>query len=520
MFKHFKTVSMLLFLMGTSAGAAYASNTSKLDDVKITQQTGTCTGTVKDATGESIIGASVVIKGTTTGTITDFDGKFSLPNVKKGDVIQISFVGYETIEKVWNGSPLTITLKDDTQALEEVVVVGYGVQKKVNLTGAVASVKGDALEHRPVVDATQSLQGLVPGLTVSNSNTGRPGSSGTLTLRGQGNLSGSSAPYVLVDGVEMSLSDVNPSDIESISVLKDAASAAIYGARAAYGVILVTTKKGQEGKMRVNYQGTVGWSAPTVLPDMVDSYTFTQFWNDGVRNAGSTRLYSDEKIAMYKQFCEDPTGMDPWYELPANASMNPAFENSESGLGNVDYFDLHYKDWAFKQNHNVSLSGGGKAAQYYISGGFYNEDGIMRYADMDYTRYNFAANITSQITDWLKLKVNTKFMHSDTNTPFGDGGISEGFYHSLARFRPTVHPIDPNGNFTELTMIPYLQSGTYTNTQRDRLNLTGGFEIQPLKNWFINFDYTYKLMNAEHEALNKAPLIYGADGVSTSLGAR
>ena len=134
MFKHFKTVSMLLFLMGTSAGAAYASNTSKLDDVKITQQTGTCTGTGKDATGESIIGASVVIKGTTTGTITDFDGKFSLPNVKKGDVIQISFVGYETIEKVWNGSPLTITLKDDTQALEEVVVVGYGVQKKVNLS--------------------------------------------------------------------------------------------------------------------------------------------------------------------------------------------------------------------------------------------------------------------------------------------------------------------------------------------------------------------------------------------------
>ena len=189
-------------------------------------------------------------------------------------------------------------------------------------------------------------------------------------------------------------------------------------------------------------------------------------------------------------------------------------------MGNVDYFDLHYKDWAFKQNHNISLSGGGKAAQYYISGGYYNEDGILRYADMDYSRYNFTANITSQLTKWLKLKVNTKFMHADTNTPFGDGGISEGFYHSLARFRPTVHPIDPNGNFTELTMIPYLQSGTYTNTQRDRLNLTGGFEIQPLKNWFINFDYTYKLMNVEHEALNVAPLIYGADGVSTSLGAR
>ena len=518
--KRFKTVSMMLFLMGAISGTAMAAPTLAADDVRITQQSSTCIGTVKDAAGEAIIGASVVVKGTTNGTITDFDGNFTLADVKKGSVIQISFVGYQTMEVAWNGNSMNIVLKDDTQALEEVVVVGYGVQKKVNLTGAVASVKGDALERRPVADATQSLQGLVPGLLVSNSDAGRPGATGSLSLRGQGNLSGSSAPYVLVDGVEMNLSDVNPNDIESISVLKDAASAAIYGARAAYGVILVTTKKGEEGKMRVNYQGTVGWNAPTVLPDMVNSYDFARYWNDGVRNAGSTRLYSDEKLAMYKQFCEDPTGMDPWFELAANASMNPAFENSESGLGNVDYFDLHYKDWAFKQNHNISLSGGGKAAQYYISGGYYNEDGILRYADMDYSRYNFTANITSQLTKWLKLKVNTKFMHSDTNTPFGDGGISEGFYHSLARFRPTVHPIDPNGNFTELTMIPYLQSGTYTTTARDRLNLTGGFEIQPLKNWFINFDYTYKLMNVEHEALNVAPLIYGADGVSTSLGAR
>ena len=518
--KRFKTVSMMLFLLGTLAGTAYAAPSSAVDDVRITQQSGTCSGTVIDMAGEPVIGATVIVKGTTNGVVTDLDGNFSLDNVKQGDILQISFVGYKTQEVAWKGKSLSITLQDDTQALDEVVVVGYGVQKKVNLTGAVASVKGDALERRPVADATQSLQGLVPGLLVSNSEAGRPGASGSLSLRGQGNLSGSSSPYVLVDGVEMSLSDVNPSDIENISVLKDAASAAIYGARAAYGVILVTTKKGQEGKMRVNYQGTVGWSAPTVLPDMVNSYEFAKYWNDGVRNAGSTRLYSNEKLAMYKQFCEDPTGMDPWFELGANASMNPAFENSESGLGNVDYFDLHYKDWAFKQNHNVSLSGGGKAAQYYVSGGFYNEDGILRYADMDYSRYNFTANLTSQLTKWLKLKVNTKFMHSDTNTPFGDGGISEGFYHSLARFRPTVHPIDPNGNFTELTMIPYLQSGTYTNTQRDRFNLTGGFELQPLKNWFINFDYTYKLMNVEHEALNVAPLIYGADGISTSLGAR
>ncbi len=485
-------------------------------------QTLSITGKVIDKNSqEPVIGASVLIEGTTNGTITDLDGKFALSNVPAKGNLMVSFVGYVTQQLPINGKTVfDIVLVEDTETLEEVVVVGYGVQKKVNLTGSVSSVKGDALERRPVADATQSLQGLVPGLLVSNGDSGRPGGSGTLTLRGQGNLNNSGNPYILVDGVEMSLSDVNPNDIENISVLKDAAACAIYGARAAYGVILVTTKKGQEGKMRANYQGTVGWSAPTVLPNMVDSYTFAQFWNDGCTNANSNRLYSEEKMALLKQYCEDPTSVDPWFELSPNASMNPAFENSESGVGNVDYFDLHYKDWAFKQNHNVSLSGGGKAAQYYVSGGYYSEDGILRYADIDYSRYNFTANITSQVTKWLKLKVNTKFMHSDQDTPFGDGGISEGFYHSLARFRPTVCPIDPNGNFTELTMIPYLQSGTYTTTTRDRMNLTTGFEVQPLKNWFIFFDYTYKLMNVEHEALNVAPTIYGADGVSTSLGAR
>ena len=162
--------------------------------------------------------------------------------MKTGDLLQISFIGYVTQEIRYNGqSQLQILLQEDSQALEEIVVVGYGVQKKVNLTGSVSSVKGESFEHRPVADATQSLQGLVPGLVVSNNNSGRPGASGTLTLRGQGNLSNTANPYILVDGVEMSLADVNPNDIESISVLKDAAACAIYGARAAYGVILVTT---------------------------------------------------------------------------------------------------------------------------------------------------------------------------------------------------------------------------------------------------------------------------------------
>lgn len=494
------------------------------DGVYAVQQGIEARGTVVDVTGEPIIGATVIEKGNpTNGTVTDLDGNFTL-SVNGNAILQISFVGYVSREvKVTQGKALRIELMDDTQTLEEVVVVGYGVQKKINLTGSVSTVNGEELGQRPVANATQSLQGLVPGLTVSNSNSGRPGASSSLTLRGQGNLADTANPYVLVDGVEMDLADVNPNDIENISVLKDAAAASIYGARAAYGVILVTTKKGKEGKARISYQGTVGWSSPTVLPEMANAYDFAVYFNQACENAGVAKQYGEEKLAQLEQYVRNPGSFslaDCWSELGSANNLVGAFENSAKGLGNVDYFDLHYKDAAFKQNHNLSISGGGKAAQYYVSGGMYKEDGILRYADIGYTRFNFNANVTSEVTDWLKLKVNTKFMNSDSDTPFGTGGLSEGFYHSLARFRPTVNERDPNGNFTELTMIPYLQSGTYTTTEKNNLTLTGGLEVTPLKDWRIFFDYTYRQNNTDYEALNVAPMIPGADGVTLYKGTR
>lgn len=473
-----------------------------------------------DTDGEPLIGVTIAVVGTDQLAITNTDGEFSIPNVKQGATIRFTYVGCAPQEVKWDGKPISITLSSAGTDLDEIVVVGYGVQKKVNLTGAVSQVKGDDLARHPVGDVAQSLQGMVPGLTVSNTNAGRPGGSASIKLRGTGNLSGSGTPYVLVDGVEMSLSDINPSDVESISVLKDAGAAAIYGARAAYGVILVTTKKGQEGSTRISYQGTVGWNKPTKLPDMLDGYEFAEYWNNACRNSGVARLYSDEKLELLRKFRDNPSSVDPWQELSPNASMNPAFENSESGIGNTNYFDLHYKDWAFKQNHNISASGGGKKAQYYFSLGYYDEDGILRYADMKYKRYTFASNIRSSITKWLNVRANTKFIHSQNDTPFGDGGLSEGFYHSLARFRPTVHYKDPNGNFTELTMIPYLQSGTYTTTKRDRVSITVGADIQPLKNWFIFADYTYRYMGLNYDAMNVAPDIIAADGVTTSKGVR
>lgn len=253
--KHMKSVSMLLFLMGTS-GSLLAHNPilpETLDSGAI-QQNSNCSGIVKDVNGEPVIGASVVVKGTSNGIITGLDGDFSLPNVKKGDVIEISFVGYSTHTVVWNGQPLNITLKEDTEVLDEVVVVGYGVQKKVNLSGSVSTVATKQIENRPVINVGQALQGTVANLNITVGS-GQATDNPSFNIRGVTSLNDSS-PLVVIDGVisdTSTLNNINPNDIGSISVLKDAASCAIYGSRAAYGVILVTTKTGTSEKLTINY---------------------------------------------------------------------------------------------------------------------------------------------------------------------------------------------------------------------------------------------------------------------------
>lgn len=260
MLKRLKSVSMLLFLMGTTTGAAYAVPVSGITDVEITQQSETCTGVVKDGTGETVIGASVIVKGTTNGTITDFDGNFTLTNVKNGDVIQISFVGYKTQEIKYVGQSLNIILKDDTEVLDEVVITGYGgSQKRAALTTAISKLDNSVLKNAAYSNAGQSLQGSVTGLRVVNT-TGQPGTNPDITLRGGATITGeNSNALVVVDGiVRNSMSDVNPSDIESIQILKDAASTAIYGARANGGVILIETKSGKEGKTSINYKFKIG----------------------------------------------------------------------------------------------------------------------------------------------------------------------------------------------------------------------------------------------------------------------
>ena len=280
--RKFRSVSLWLFLGLMSTGMAYAIPNHTVSESNVVQQGSVCKGVVKDAAGETVIGATVLVKGTTNGTVTGIDGDFQLSNVERGAVIQISFIGYQTVEVAWQGTPLQVTLKDDAQALDEVVVVGYGTQKKVNVTGAVGMVDSKVLAARPVTNVAQALQGTVPGLNFTvGSEGGALDGSMSFNIRGVGTIgdgSGSS-PLVLIDGIEGSLNSLNPNDIESVSVLKDAASASIYGARAAFGVILVQTKKGKAGKARVNYGVNVRFSDAVTVPEMMDSYTFAQYFN-------------------------------------------------------------------------------------------------------------------------------------------------------------------------------------------------------------------------------------------------
>lgn len=318
-------------------------------------------GTIKDSAGEPIIGANVTLKGdATVGSITDIDGNFDL-SVPSNATLQVSYIGYNTQDiPVGNKSFLNITLKEDTETLDEVVVVGYGSQKKVNLTGAVSTIDAKMLDNRTSSDPFNMLTGQVPGVTIVQ-NSGQPGADmGNLRVRGIGTL-GNADAMVIIDGVESSINNVNPNDIASISVLKDAAASSIYGVRAANGVILITTKRGVVGKPKVSYNGYVGWQDACRLPKYLDSYNYALLLNEAYRNDGANAPYSEEVLQTIKD------GTDP--DHFANSNQVEAVL-SERGI-------FH--------NHHLSIIGGKEDMKYSLAAGFYKKDGLM--PNMSYNRF-------------------------------------------------------------------------------------------------------------------------------------
>lgn len=467
-------------------------------------------GKVVDETGQGIPGASIKVAGTSKGTMSDGDGKFKITGVENGQIISVSSVGYQTAEvKIIDDQNVIVKLIPVSSTLNDIVVVGYGTQKKINLTGAVAVIKGADLENRPVMNATQRLAGLVPGLNINATGSTKPGQSYSINIRGTGNLSGTDNPFVLVDGTPMPLDRVNPDDIESISVLKDASASAIYGARAAYGVILVTTKKGVEGKTTITYSNNVGLTSPTQLPQVVDSYQFAQYFNASTFNATGTKQYSDDKITLLQQYLLNPSNYPVLPEANDNYLSN--WENTANGLANTNWVNFNYKPYAVRQTHNLNVSGGTKDIQYYLSGGYNNEGGVLRYADINYHRYNFNTSISAKLAKWIKASVNSKFSQSSYSSPFS-GSFEDLFFHNMLRMRPNISPYDLAGNFNEISSVPYLQSGSQNITRENALSISPGLKITPLKNWNINFDFNMLRTNIDNAALLLPGTIYGIDG--------
>lgn len=420
MLKSHRSVSMLLFLLASSTGVAYSLPADRVQGVSIVQQSGVCTGVVKDAAGETVIGASVVVKGTTNGTITGIDGDFSLSGVKKGNVIVISFVGYVTQEIKFNGQPLNVVLKDDAKTLDEVVVIGYGVQKKANLTGSVASMNAEALESRSVASVSAAMAGAMPGVT-SIQTSGAPGlQTGTITIRGKNSINAAN-PLVIVDGVPGSMNNIDPQDIESLTVLKDAASSAIYGVQAANGVIVITTKKGKKGqKARVSYSGNVGWTSPTAKLKYLGSADYAMLYNEAVKNENPNAIlpYTDEDIELFRN------GTDP------------------IGHPNTDWYKEVFKNAAFETSHSFSLNGGSESTTYSASVGYLRQDGLTN--ENNYDRYNGRVNIESQVSKWFTAGMNAsayRGIRRDGNTNFG------GLMSSANRLAPVYPVYDEEGEF-------------------------------------------------------------------------
>ena len=389
-------------------------------------QQGMITGIVKDVNGEPIIGASVKVQGTTVGTITDLDGKFSV-KASSGAVLQVSYIGYVTEKiQVGNRTGLTITLKEDSHLVDEVVVVGYGTQKKVNLTGSVEAVSGKDLAKRPVMNTMSALQGMASGVTVT-STSGQPGKEDeSIMIRGIGTLNNSN-PLVLIDGVASSVNAVNPQDIESISILKDASSAAIYGSRAANGVVLITTKRAEEGKLRISFNSNVGLQKMTEQPKFLGAIDYMELYD--LANSNDTRnmntgaaggvIYGEDYIANYKaKMNQDP------YNYP-----------------NTDWQAITYKEPAIQHMHNLTLSGGTEKLRALASLNYTDQEGV--FPDTYMKRYSVRVNTDYKFNDKLSAGIDISGRHSVVSEPGSDVASIIG---AVRRTAPIYPWVTPNGN--------------------------------------------------------------------------
>lgn len=441
----------------------------------------TITGTVVDEKGETIIGANVQVKGEAIGAITDIDGRFTLKNVSDKATLIISYIGYKNQEiKIGAQSDLSIKLKEDSELIDEVVVVGYAAQKKVNLTGSVSSVNmSDISEKRPITNLSSGLAGMAAGISVASSNNKPGDDNGSILVRGQGSIN-ESGPLVIIDGVESNINSVAPQDVESMTVLKDAASASIYGSRAANGVILITTKKGKQGKINIDYTGYASIESIGKTLDAVSDYaTYMDLMNEAYENSDQPGRFSQETIDAWR----NDGGRNP-LKYPNTNWVDEVFHN------------------ALATNHNLAVSGGTDKISFYTSFGYSNNPGVID--NSGYERYSFRSNVEAKVTKWLTL--GAKLNGYLANNEIGTNSIDDVFTYGVAS-TPGVTLRHPDGRFGANQNLeddpqannPLQKLYRFTGNKKER-NLRAQFNgtITPFKGLSISGSYSYELTDKDN----------------------
>ena len=463
--------------------------------IQQTRPVGLIKGSVTSDSGEPLTGVTVKVSGGGNGTVTDIDGNFSV-NAAPGSLLTFSYTGFKP-QTVKAQEGMQVVLQSSVNDLNEVVVVGYGTQKKANLTGAVASVNGSVLENRPISNIGQGLQGVVPNLNVSMGHGGAPGAGASFNVRGTTSLNGGE-PLVLVDNVQMDANLVNPDDIESISVLKDAASAAIYGARAAYGVIIITTKKGKlNSRPTVQFSASGYYQSPAVEMHNVNSLDYLKMIDIAYQNSGGSGHYFNPLVYEYTEKYVNGTYDQPVFFDKSYSAFKYGYN------GNTDWWNELYKT-SFSQIYNASISGGSQKTRYYVSLGSNNQGGILKATDEKYNKYNANINVTSELTPWME--VSAKIAHTYTTEMHPTGGttaMNNTAYSGLSAYSgmmksdlsplmPVKHPdghYAGQGNFTNPVAIQ-AQGGNARYRQND-LWMTAGVKLTPIKGLIVNADYTW-----------------------------
>lgn len=467
----------------------------------------TVRGVVKNEQGEPLSGVSVMLKGRNIGTTSSSDGSFRIAVPKLSDTLEISFVGYQSVTlPIDNRTLHAVNLEAKPSSLEELVIVGYGTQKKENLTTAVSQITAKELDTRPLPNVVSALQGQLPGLNIQTSS-GDPGATPEINIRGFNSINGG-GPLILIDGIVGDIDRVNPADIETVTVLKDAASSAIYGARGAFGVVLITTKKGKAGSLAVNYTNNFSATRPTTRTDFIsDPYVYGKTVDAALTGYNGTTYtqYDDEDWEIIKKV--------------AGGEIEPYYEEQPDGTykfyGNTNWYDYLFRKWQPGQMHNISLSGGSEKLHGYLSGRYYKTTGIQNIVDAPLAKYNLKASLTFKANDWLEISDDIQYNNSDQKEYGGYrngwGGIwSTTTWYNLFPFYPSEIngvPFDFSGGGAQGA----LQQGNNWKTQfEEQFINTIAAKLTPLKGMELNFNYSNKINHVSNTTrLNTFDIIVG-----------